>query len=177
MLEDVKLSPKYVLSFNENLNKKLQNGQIDILVGYWDYEKTVAKTRYLNSEFMVGANANQIQGSFIEGSFIEGSEKLNQNHMLHISTDGTNVNLKFLELYAQKRELDELPCLVDLRTCGLHTVHGSLENGIKCSGVEGAKMSMQLYRPRTYLQERIQWIIDITDTCFTDFFSRRRSAY
>ena len=77
---------------------------------------------------MGGANANQIPDSFIEGS-----KKLNQSHMLQISSDGPNVNLKFVELHAEKRELDELPCLVDLGTYGLHTVHGNLKNGIKCS--------------------------------------------
>ena len=74
---------------------------------------------------MGGANANQILDSFIEGS-----KNLNQSHMLQISSDGPNVNLKFLELYDGKRELDELPCLVDLGTSGLHTVHGSLKNGL-----------------------------------------------
>ena len=42
LLEEVKLSPKYVLSFDESLNKKLQKGQMDILVRYWDFEKTIA---------------------------------------------------------------------------------------------------------------------------------------
>ena len=32
LLEKIKISPKYVLSFNESLNKKLQKGQMDILV-------------------------------------------------------------------------------------------------------------------------------------------------
>ena len=125
LLEVVKLSPKYVLSFVESLNKKLQTGQMDILVRYWDYEKTIATTRYLNSEFMGEANANQILGSFIKGS-----KKLNESHILQISSDRPNVNLKFLKLYAEKQELDELSCLVDLGTCILHTIHGSLKNGI-----------------------------------------------
>ena len=58
LLEKVKLSAKYVLSFDESLNKKLQKGQMDILVRYWDYEKTIATARYLNSEIMGSANAN-----------------------------------------------------------------------------------------------------------------------
>ena len=37
--EEVKLSLKYVLSFDESLDKKLRKGQMDILVRYWDYEK------------------------------------------------------------------------------------------------------------------------------------------
>ena len=92
---------------------------------------------------MGGANANQILDSFVEGS-----KKLNQSHILHISSYGPNVNLTFLESYAEKWELDELPCLVDLGTCGLHTVHGSLKNGIKCSGWNIAKLLKDLFVTR-----------------------------
>ena len=49
LLEEVKLLPKYVLSFDESLNEKLQKGQMDNLLRHWDYEKTIATTRYLNS--------------------------------------------------------------------------------------------------------------------------------
>ena len=49
LLEEVKLPPKYVLSFDESLSKKLQKGQMDSLLRHWDYEKTIATTRYLNS--------------------------------------------------------------------------------------------------------------------------------
>lgn len=51
-----------------------------------------------------------------------------------LSSDRPNLNLKFLELYAKQRDLDELPSAVDLGTCGLYTIHGSLKNGVKCSG-------------------------------------------
>ena len=43
-------------------------GQMDILVRYWDCEKTITTIRYLNSEFMGGANANQILDTFTESS-------------------------------------------------------------------------------------------------------------
>ena len=49
LLEEVKLPPKYVLSFDESLSKKLQKGEMDSLLRHWDYEKTIATTRYLNS--------------------------------------------------------------------------------------------------------------------------------
>ena len=42
---------------------------------------------------------------------------------------------------AEKRELDELPCLVDLGTCGLHTVHVTLKNSIR----ESLKVSRMEY--------------------------------
>ena len=39
LMMELKESPKYVLSFNESLNKKLQKGQMDILIRYWDSDK------------------------------------------------------------------------------------------------------------------------------------------
>ena len=66
--------------------------------------------------------------------------------MLQISSDGPNENLEFLELYAEKRDLDELPCLVDLGTCGLHTVHGSLKNGINYLGWNTVKLLKALFK-------------------------------
>ena len=66
--------------------------------------------------------------------------------MPQISSDGANVNLKFLELYAEKRELDELLYLVDLGTFGIHTVHGSLENDIKFSGRNTGKLLKALFK-------------------------------
>ena len=107
----------------------MQKGQMDILVRFSDCEKHMAQTRYHNSEFLGGAKAEQILENFIEGS-----KKLDLSKMLQVSSDGPNVNLKFLELYGEKREMDDVPRLVDIGTCGLHTVHGSLKNGIKSSG-------------------------------------------
>ena len=40
---ELKESPKYVLSFDESLNKKLQKGQMDILIRYWDSDKNIAE--------------------------------------------------------------------------------------------------------------------------------------
>ena len=95
------------------------------------------------------ARANQILDFFIEGCY-----KLNQSHMLQISSDGPNENLEFLELYAEKRELDELPCLVDLETCGLHTVHGSSKNGTNYLGWNTMKLLKALFKLRDELPAR-----------------------
>ena len=41
--------------------------------------------------------------------------------------------LRFLELFAEKREAEELPPLIQIATCGLHTIHGSMKAGVKNS--------------------------------------------
>ena len=63
---------------------------------------------------------------------MSGIKELDKNN-LQISSDGTNVNLKFLELMAENRESEELLPVIDIRTCGLHTVQNSLKTGIKSS--------------------------------------------
>ena len=59
---------------------------------------------------------------------------LDQSKLVQISSDGPNVNLKFLQIIKDRREeLDHLP-LIDIGTCGLHTVHGSFKTGLVASG-------------------------------------------
>ena len=42
--------------------------------------------------------------------------------------------------------MDEVPRLVDIGTCGLHTVHGSLKNGIKSSDWEIGKILKAVFK-------------------------------
>ena len=50
-----------------------------------------------------------------------------------VSFDGPNVNLAFLKKYASVREEKELDPLMDLDTCGLPVVHGSMKASTKVS--------------------------------------------
>ena len=50
---------------------------------------------------------------------------------MQVACDGPKVNLLFLELYEEKRFLNEMPGLLDIGTCGIHTIHGSLKNAEK----------------------------------------------
>ena len=130
LLEDVSRSPFFALSFDESLNKSLQRGQMDILVRYWEMEKRLAVTRYLTSEFMGYAKAEDIMTSFEQ----DVTKKFKDTHKLvHIGSDGSNVNLLFLQNYNDHRSYQELSALLYLGTCGLHTVHGSLKAGEKKS--------------------------------------------
>ena len=59
---------------------------------------------------------------------------LDQSKLVQISSDDPNVNLKFLQIIKDHREeLDHLR-LIDIGTCGLHTVHGSFKTGLVASG-------------------------------------------
>ena len=59
---------------------------------------------------------------------------LGQSKLVQISSDGPNVNLKFLQIIKDhQEELDHLP-LIDIGTCGLHTVHGCFKTVLVASG-------------------------------------------
>ena len=42
----------FVLLFDESLNKKMQDKQLDIHVRYWDNQKQSVVTRYIGSQFL-----------------------------------------------------------------------------------------------------------------------------
>ena len=130
LLKEISISPFYSLSFDESLNKHLQKSQMDILVRYWNEDKGIAETRYLTSQFLGGAKADDILLKFEEGC---GSKINDSRNLLQISSDGPNVNLLFLKLYDEKRCFNELSSLINIGTCGLHVVHGSLSTSVKSS--------------------------------------------
>ena len=136
LLQQVASSPVYSLSFDESMNKHLQKGQMDIIIRFWNDEKKVPETRYLTSEFMGEAKADDIEKKFDSAV----TKKLKRPaNLIQISSDGPNVNLLFLKNYNDKRDFNELPPLLNIGTCGLHTVHGSMKAGEKATGWEIGK--------------------------------------
>ena len=55
------------------------------------------------------------------------------NDLLQVASDDPNIHLLFLKLNEEKRCLNELPALLDIGMCGIHTIHGSLKNAEKAS--------------------------------------------
>ena len=51
--------------------------------------------------------------------------------MAQISVDGPSVHLKFLQRVQDHREVREQPLLVDIGSCGLHTIHGAFKAGVQ----------------------------------------------
>ena len=74
---------------------------MDIFIRFWDEDNKKVDTRYFDSLFHNGATATDIQEAFMSGI-----KELDKNNFLQISSDGPNVNLKFLELMAENRETD-----------------------------------------------------------------------
>ena len=90
--------------------------------------KFIVETRYLTSEFLSAAKAVDILEMFESGF---GKNINNVRNRLQISSDGASVNLLFLKLYDKKRCFHELSSLLNIGTCGLHTVHGSPKAAVK----------------------------------------------
>ena len=48
--------------------------------------------------------------------------------------DGRNVNLKFLQLIQKDREENQQYGLIDIGSCGLHTIHNAFKTGAEETG-------------------------------------------
>jgi len=159
LIDDIQKSPFYTISFDESLNKKLKRGQMDILIRYWNDESKYSETRYLDSQFLGGANAQQILESFNNGI-----KSMDARRNIQISSDGPNVNLKFLELVNEGRCTAELPTLLNIGTCGLHTVHGSLKAGVKSTDWSTGKILKSLWKLLDESPARREKYESITET-------------
>ena len=123
--------PYYSLSFDESFNKVTKNEQMDFSIRYWDDESHQVQDQYFTSKFIGHATANDLLKCFKEAI-----AKLKPQKILQISMDGPNVNKKFYKDLIVEREASDLnlPCLIDLGTCGLHVVHGALRKGFDNTG-------------------------------------------
>ena len=120
------------LPFDESLNKKIQLGQMNLFVNFWNASKELAETPYFTSQFLGGAKADDN----LEKFETEVSKKIYKaDDLLQIPSDDPNVDLLFIKFYGEKRCLNELPALLDIGTCGFHygSFHGSLKNTEKAS--------------------------------------------
>ena len=123
--------PYYTVSFDESLNQIFQKGQMDLLVRFWDERYDIVSTRYLNSKFMGRSSAEDVLNTFLSCV-----SEIDKAKILQVSSDGPNVNLLFLKNLNEQRQEEELDPLIDIGTCGLHIIHGSLKAGAKASGWE-----------------------------------------
>ena len=65
--------------------------------------------------------------------------------MLQVSSsDGANENLCFLKILGEKRRDENLATLIDLGTCGLHTVDNAFKLGKVASGCKVKKLILSL---------------------------------
>ena len=119
LLNDIlKEVPFYSLSFDESYNRVLKKSQMDLLVRYWDDHADMVTTRYFGSTCLGKAAATDVYKEF---KYV--SEKIDVTKIVQVMSDGPYVNLLFLKLLNESRAEEELSQLIELGTCGLHTLH------------------------------------------------------
>lgn len=102
---------------------------MDFVVRDWDDETGQVAVRYFGSEFLGHTTAADLMQSFQQGT-----SQLNPKSLLQIPMDGPNVNWRFYQDLLQVRKSQELPELLNIGSCGLHIVHGSLQKGVTDTG-------------------------------------------
>ncbi|GBM75925.1 hypothetical protein AVEN_125336-1 [Araneus ventricosus] len=119
-----------VVRFDESLNKVAQKQQMDINVRFWDEQEKQVCTRYLTSVFLGRTRASDLLQAFKDGL-----KSVEFKKILQISMDGPDINLKFLKDF--KADLNTDPDdkkLLDLGSCGLHTLHCAFKSSMQETG-------------------------------------------
>ena len=98
---------------------------MDIHVRYWDIDTEQVVTRYLGSQFLGHATADDMVRHFNESI----KDKLNVHDMIQISMDGPNVNWKFFNIIQSQIKTDYGHELINIGSCGLHTLHNAFKAG------------------------------------------------
>lgn len=120
----------FAISFDESLIKNAQEKQMDFIVRYWCNTKNIAVCRYLGSAFLGRTRAIDLLAAFKEQLAV-----FNLKKMIQVSMDGPNVNLKFLtDLKNEMNESPNDPQLLDMGSCGIHTLHNAFKVGVQSSG-------------------------------------------
>ena len=128
LLNSIKASSHFVVSFDESLNRVVQDDQMDIQIRFWNESENVVSTRYLDSRFIKRPNA--------ENLVTELNDSLSEfclKNMIQLSMDGPNTNWKVLELLNDQRAESEIPQLLDIGSCGLHVIHGAFRTGVEAT--------------------------------------------
>jgi hypothetical protein len=132
LVRSVQKCNRFVICFDEAMNRIAQRGQMDVVIRYWDDGKNEVSSRFFGSAFMGHATAQCILDSF--------KETLNEvslSSLLQVSMDGPAVNWKFLDLLSKNLSDDmNTNQLINMGSCGLHVVHGAIQTGHKASGWE-----------------------------------------
>ena len=116
----------FSLSFVESSNISVQNGQMDIIIWFWDSQTNCVVTHYLGWEFMGRSTAEDVLQTFLAGI-----SDLDQSKILQVASNSPNVNLLFLKNLSESQDERELLPFLDIGRCGLHVIHGRFKTGEK----------------------------------------------
>ena len=129
----------FVLLFDESLNKKVQQKQLDIYLRFWNGNEV--QSRYFTSIFMGHARAVDI-----EEALKKGIESLQKANLLQLSMDGPNVNWKVFEDLQSEIQLENGKNLLNVGSCGLHVIHGAFRSAMSETGWDIETLLTSAYR-------------------------------
>ena len=122
-------SDYFVACFDESLNKVTQSCQMDLHIRFWNKERGTVESRYFNSAFLGHPTAVNLLTAFKEVT-----TGVNLKKLVHVSMDGPAVNWRFLDLLERELVVGEDAAdhkLLQVGSCGLHTVHNCFRTGIQ----------------------------------------------
>ena len=96
---------------------------MDIIIRYFDHVENRVKVRYLDSKFFGHATHQDLFIQFTQALF-----KLDTNKMFQISMDWlTNFQPQIFEKLQKDRLENEQHELINIGSCGLHTIHSAFK--------------------------------------------------
>ena len=99
---------------------------MDILIWYWDSNDSV-KVKYWLPSFLRHSTYSDLLKHFNKSL-----SELDLSKMLQMSIDGPAVNWKFFDVLINNVVSEcELPQLINIGNCSLHTVHGTLKTAVE----------------------------------------------
>ena len=140
LLGQIIFSPQFSLSFDESLNTALQKCQMDVNIRFFNNTTNMVVTRYLDSKFLEGPNADNLFTCIRES--ISG---LSESKFLHLSIDGPSVNWVVLDKLNNLLVENGHTKIVHIGSCAQHTVHGSFQTGVANMGWDIGKILKAMY--------------------------------
>ena len=129
LVTTIKSSDFFAVSYDESMNRVLQEEQMDIIVRFWDDDEGMVKTRYLDSKFLKRPNCQNLLEKLLDGiSFLP------LCRMLQLSMDGLNVNWSVFKMLDEHFSEHDFGTLINIGSCGLHIVHGAFQTGVQSTG-------------------------------------------
>ena len=117
-------SPWYSVSFDESLNKNQQKCQMDVNLRYWNDEKSIAETSYLDSIFLLRPNAKNLKCELVASITGLGMAKF-----LQLLMDGPNTNWNVLNLVSNHLVENRYKNPIKIGNCSFDTVHSAFQTG------------------------------------------------
>ena len=143
LMNNVKDSAFYAISFEESSNTVIQMGQMDIVVNFWDNVVNEVCTRYLDSTFI-----GHVRHQDLFEDFISATDSLDLKKPPQVSMDGPNVNWAFFSELCNYRTENDMSKLLSTGSCNLfHTgsIHGAFKTREQSTDWKLKKVLRALY--------------------------------